>query len=119
MDSSELKALRIRSTVCSNWLKPFEREELALQRHQQLPRRNQRVDRQQAQATADNRSGKYPSGRPAPPAATYRDDGRDQPCATISTSAPDRSTVAASRSSRGTRVGTTASANDALPISTS
>ena len=48
IDSSGLNAARIRSTVWSSWLKPLEREELGLQRHQQVARRDQGVDGQQA-----------------------------------------------------------------------
>ena len=98
---------------------PLEREELALQRHQQMARGDQRVDRQQP--SDGGQSIRQMSQRPAATASSALSSRcARSSSATSSISAPDRSTVAGQqvepRHAGGDRP---PRRRDALPISTS
>ena len=114
IDSSGLKRARIRSTVCSSWLSPSSAKNSACSGTRIGLRGDQRVDRQQAERGRAIDQADVPAARRRARRARCRADGCGRSKSTSSISAPDRSTVAGTMSSRGTRVATTASSSAAL-----
>ena len=115
--SSGLKATRIRSTVCNNWLRPSS----AKNSHCRGTSRCRAATRPlTVRRPSDGGQSIRQMSQRLPTASSADSSRRARSWSpTSSTSAPDRSMVAGRRSRRGTRVGTTLSTTLALPISTS
>ena len=119
IDSSGLNASADPLDRLQQLAQPLERKELALQRHEQVARRDQRIDRQQAERRRAIDQANVPAARRRRARAPCRAGARDPRGRPSRSRRPTGRRSPASRSSRGTRVATAASTTDALPISTS